>query len=163
MQTLYVFYDDRCELCRRVRHWAHDRPAFVRLVFLRAGSAEAEQIAPGLTGNTVAVKDLVAVGDGGEVYRGDSAWVMGFYALEEFREWSYRMASPALRPFARRAFGFLATHRANVSDWMGWTDDKAAEVFGRVEEPACVSAASGLRKIHEMIAGPEPRDATPGR
>ncbi len=74
MQNLYVFYDERCGLCRRVKQWADDRPAFVRLVFVRAGSGEAELLAPGLTGRTVAVEDLVAVGEGGEVYQGDSAW-----------------------------------------------------------------------------------------
>jgi len=60
---------------------------------------------------------------------------MCFYALEQCREWSYRMASPTLRPYARRAFGFLATHRVNVSDWLKWTDEKAVEVFGRFEAP----------------------------
>ena len=38
-----------------------------------------------------------------------------------------------------------------------------AAVFGRFEAPPCGAAASGLQKIHSMIAGEEPRDTSTGR
>lgn len=163
MQTLSIIYDDRCALSRWLKDWAEDRPAFVALVFVRAGSAEAERVAPGLSGNSVVVADLIAVGDGGEVYRGDSAWVMCFYAVEEFREWSIRMATPELLPLARKAFVVLSRHRVRVADWLAMTDREAIAAFGRVAATEPRIAASGLRTIHEMVAGPEPRDTRPGR
>ncbi len=147
MQHLYVLYDDRCGLCRWIKGWATEQPAFIPLVFIPAG--EAERLIPGASTPGVP-EELVVVSDEGEVYRGDSAWIMCFYALEEFREWSLRLASPALRPLARKAFALVSRHRVNVSDWLGLTDDEAARVFGRVDAPACEIDGSPLRRIHVM-------------
>ena len=88
---------------------------------------------------------------------------MVFYALEEFREWSLRMAEPALRPLARKAFLMITRHRVNVLDWLGLTDREAIAVFGRVETGTAEASASGLQKIHRMIGGEEPREVRSGR
>ena len=134
MQRLYVLYDDR-ERPLPLGQGLGEGPAGVRRVGLRArrvrtrrtGSPRGLRDAPGRS------SELVAVGDGGEVYRGDSAWIMFFYAMEEFREWSFRLAAPALRPLARKAFVLLSKNRVNVADWLGLTDREAAAVFGRVD------------------------------
>ena len=53
---------------------------------------------------TVSDLELVVVDDSGGVYRNGSAWIMCLYALREYREWSLRLATPALFPLARQAF-----------------------------------------------------------
>ena len=58
------------------------------------------------------------VSDEGHIYRDSSAWIMCLYALEDYREWSLRLASPALRPFARQAFAFVSKHRSSISQWL---------------------------------------------
>ncbi|MCA1685739.1 MAG: DUF393 domain-containing protein, partial [Planctomycetia bacterium] len=162
MKRLYVLYDDRCGLCRWVKTWAQHQPTFVELIFLPAGSREAESLFPGLC-RPGEPEEVIAVGDEREVYRGDSVWIMCFYAMEEFREWSFRLASPELRPLARKAFAMLSRHRVRVSDWLGLTDREAVSVFGKYDAPACEWPASSLQKIHRMVTGVEPRDVPTGR
>ena len=164
MHRLYMIYDERSTLCRWVRAWARDQPAFVELVFVPSGSREAERRFPGLP-KLDANEDMVAVSDEGHVFRGDSAWIICFYALEEYREWSYRLATPGMRPMARKAFKMLSKTRVNVSDWLELTDRDAATVFGRFDDQANGGAsASSLQKIHEMmVVGLEPRDESTGR
>ncbi len=162
MERLYVLYDGRCGLCRWVKSWAKDQAAFVPLVFVPAESPEAERLVPG-SSQSDSLEELVVVSDEGHLYRGDSAWIMCFYALEEFREWSCRLASPALRPLARKAFALLSKHRVQVSDWLGLTDHEAVRIFERIEAPACEVAASGLQSIHAMLANSESRNAQSGR
>jgi len=46
--------------------------------------------------------DLVVISDEGQVYLNNSAWIMAIYALEEYRDWAYRLAHPLVLPFVRR-------------------------------------------------------------
>ena len=48
--------------------------------------------------------ELVVVADTGEVWSGDTAWLMVLWALVEYRDWSYRLADPLLLPTARSFF-----------------------------------------------------------
>ena len=134
MQRLYVLYDDKCGLCRRVKAWAGVQPAIVELVFVAAG--EAERLIPGVS-KPDTPEELVAVGDDGSVYRGDAAWIMCFYALEDYREWSFRLASPVLRPLARQAFAALSKSRGRVSDFLGLNDGELERVLAKEATPAC--------------------------
>ena len=93
MERLYVLYDERCGLCRWAREWASTQPAYIALTFLAAGSDEARRLFPGLSESS-APEELVVVGDRGEVYRNDSAWIMCLFALEAYREWANRLATP---------------------------------------------------------------------
>jgi len=40
---------------------------------------------------------------------------MCLYALEDYRDWSVRLASPTLKPFARAAFELVSRNRQIVS------------------------------------------------
>jgi hypothetical protein len=102
---------------------------FVAVVFVSAWSDEARRMFPGLRLGEP-VEELVAVSDEGAVYRGGSAWVMVLYCLSDYREWSLRLASPALLPLARQAFDLLSKRRGVVShmlhldhgdEWLGAT------------------------------------------
>jgi predicted DCC family thiol-disulfide oxidoreductase YuxK len=136
MHRLYVLYDARCGLCRLARLWASEQPAYLELVFLPAGSDEAKMRFPGLSA-TDPPEELVVVSDEGHIYRDSSAWIMCLYALEDYREWSLRLASPALRPFARQAFAFVSRHRSSISTWLRLSDADAVQALRRVEAPSC--------------------------
>ncbi len=163
METLYFLYDDYCPLSRWLKDWANGRRAFVNMVFTRANTPEADRIAPGISGDSKAVADLVAVSDQGEVYRGDSAWVMAFYATEEFREWSIRIAEPSLKPLVKKAFTALAQHRTWGRNWLTMTDRELRNELDPIKVPEFVIPASGLQKVHQMVAGLEPRETNLGR
>jgi len=59
--------------------------------------------------------ELIVISDLGGVYRGAEAWIMCLYALVDYREWSLRLARPALLPLARRVFEWVGDSRADIS------------------------------------------------
>ena len=122
MNTLYVLYDGKCEFCRRCRAWLGRQPAFVRLAFIPLQSPEVsirfsgiEKFHPG--------DRLVVIGDAGEVWRGESAWIICLWALREYREWSLRLANPLLMPFARRVCEMVSENRHAISRWFARESD----------------------------------------
>ena len=74
MKRLTIRYDPGSIACLRAVMWMKLQPALVRLSFERGDAAN----------------DLVAVGDGGEVWRGAKAWTMCLYALERHRALSLK-------------------------------------------------------------------------
>lgn len=122
MKTLYVLYDDDCALCRRCRRWLGAQPAFVELRFLPLGAAETACRFPGIE-RFHPREQLLVVSDEGDVYQGPHAWIMCLYALREYREWSQRLASPLLLPWARRVCELVSENRLSLSAWLRRLDD----------------------------------------
>jgi predicted DCC family thiol-disulfide oxidoreductase YuxK len=141
MQRLYVLYDARCGLCRLARLWASSQPAFIELIFIAAGSDEAKMRFPGLSTSDLP-EELIVVSEEGEIYKDSSAWIMCLYALEDYREWSLRLASPLLRPLARQAFVLVSKNRKHISHWLQLSDREAAAVLNRIDAPSCAWTAS---------------------
>ncbi|MBX6316344.1 MAG: DUF393 domain-containing protein [Isosphaeraceae bacterium] len=138
MRQLYILYDARCGLCSWARRWMLRQPAYLELIFLPAGSERAERLFPGLAcpGTT---EELIVISDEGGVYREGDAWIMCLYALQEYREWSLRLASPALRPLARQGFALLSKQRGRISRWLNLVSEaEVAEALRHVVAPACV-------------------------
>ena len=104
MTNLTVFYDSRCGFCCAVRDWI----------------ARQRQIVPVLCRpNTGGTDELLVVADTGEVWAGDAAWLMVLWALDEYRAWALRLASPALLPVARRLFKTVSGYRGELSCRLG--------------------------------------------
>ena len=83
MNALIVFYDARCGLCCAVRDWIGRQRQLIP-VECRPKSPDMDE--------------LVVVADTGEVWSGDTAWLMVLWALADYRDWSYRLADPLLLP-----------------------------------------------------------------
>lgn len=138
MRRLHVLYDARCGLCNRARRWLEDQPTLVELVFLPAGSEAAARQFPTLTVEGAEPEELVVIADDGGVYRGGDAWIIVLYATEAHREWSLRLASPALRPLARRAFAWISGNRGWLSRRLGLAGEtELVATLGRIADPAC--------------------------
>ena len=116
MKTLYVLFDAKCELCRRVRVWLQGQPPFVPLTFVPLQSPDLEERFPGVTAMEPA-RQILIISDEGNVWRGADAWIMCLWALREFRAWSQRLASPLLRPFAMRVCDLVSRNRHRFSAW----------------------------------------------
>jgi predicted DCC family thiol-disulfide oxidoreductase YuxK len=105
-----VIYDDSCGFCVRCRWWLARQPVFVEFVFVPRSSAALARLFPGLQLGPKA--ELIVVGDAGQVYRDDAAFIMCLYGLRAYREWALRLANPALMPLAARFFRGAAGSRA---------------------------------------------------
>jgi predicted DCC family thiol-disulfide oxidoreductase YuxK len=138
MKKLYVLYDASCGVCVRARAWMGRQPALIELEFVPADSPVARTLFPALAG---ASEELTVVSDEGEVWRGTAAWLMCLWALAEFREWSHRMSSPALAPFARQALELLSKNRKTLSGWLRLLpEDAVADRLKGAGSPACAGA-----------------------
>jgi predicted DCC family thiol-disulfide oxidoreductase YuxK len=136
MKWLAVIYDDHCGLCSRLRKWLERRPVYVplRLVPLHAPSLALRF--PGI-GAFEPGEQLVVVSDEGVVWRGDKAWIMVLWALREGREMAARLASPALRPLARKLVRAVSENRLRLSGWLGIRP----EVTTRITPPNCAQGS----------------------
>lgn len=62
-----------------------------------------------------APSELIVISDEGGVYRGGQAFIICLYALENYREISEDLATPAMLPWARRGFELLSKNRGVFS------------------------------------------------
>ena len=111
MHMLTILYDAGCELCRRCRIWMEGEPAWVELEFVASSSDDARArfgTIPWRSG------ELVVVADDGRVWAGGAAFLVCLWALREWREWSYRLASPELVPLAELCFRVLSAERRTI-------------------------------------------------
>ena len=138
MKRLTLLYDAGCGLCSRAHDWLSRQDALLELEFVRAGSAEARARYPSLD-HPDPPEELVAVDDEGGVYRDDDAWIMTLYALEHYRGWALRLATPALRPLARAAFDWVSRHRRGLSKRLALAPDHdVALALAQRPPAACV-------------------------
>ena len=122
MRSLTVLYDARCGLCSNARRWLEGQPQIVPLELLAADSAEARRRFPPLA--ETEPEELVVVTDEGDVYRGSHAWIVCLWALQDYREWSFRFAQPALLPIARGIVEWVSTRRHRLSRALGMMSDQ---------------------------------------
>ena len=133
--SLYVLYDEHCELCSRLKDWLAAQHSWISLTVLPAASARARAIFPDL--HRIACGDLVVVSDAGEVYLDHHAWILCLYALEEYRDCAVRLSSPVLLPLARQAFDILSKDRAAMSRWMGASEGELAHELNATKPFSC--------------------------
>jgi predicted DCC family thiol-disulfide oxidoreductase YuxK len=137
MTSLTVLYDAGCGFCVRCRRWLESQQQLVPLTFVPAGSLEARTLFPSLYGAD-AEEELIAVDDQGGVYEGTDAWLICLYALAEYREWSFRLAQPALRPLARVAFEWLSRNRRALSQQLHLApEDQLVATWAPLSPTAC--------------------------
>lgn len=137
MRSLYLLYDERCELCCRLKQWLAEQESWLELRLLPCGSAESLRMFPGLE-QIASADDLVAISDEGEVYLNNRAWIMCLYALVEYREWAWRLAHPLLLPLARQAFAAVSGNRHTLSRWLkSASPDTIADELRQVPMATC--------------------------
>lgn len=149
MKNLYVLYDERCAICKRLRDWLLVQRSWIGLSMIAAGSPRAKALFPGLE-KIASASDLVAISDAGEVYLNNHAWIMCLYALEDYRDWALRLASPLLLPLARQAWETLSKNRQAISRWIGSSEQQLATELKGVRLEPCETETS------QSQAGPKP-------
>jgi predicted DCC family thiol-disulfide oxidoreductase YuxK len=137
MQKLYVLYDPKCEICRRLKDWILVQRSWIGIAVLEAGSEKARRLFPEL--EQIATKDdLAVISDEGAVYLNNHAWIMVLYAMVEYRDWAARLTHPILAPLARQAFAALSKNRHRLSNWLSTEDPEViADELRQVELEPC--------------------------
>ena len=126
--------------CAVGRGVAGRQPAYLDLTFIPAGSERALQLFPGLT-RPDQVEELVVISDDGAVYRDSRAWIMSLFALQDYREWSLRLAHPVTPPGAQ-AFALLSKERRRISRWLNLASEvEIAETLRHVDAPASIGGS----------------------
>ncbi|MBO0917216.1 DUF393 domain-containing protein [Streptomyces sp. NBC_01260] len=111
VERLTVLYDAQCSLCVHLRQWLMKQRQLVPLDLVPADSAQAHRRFPGLD-HSGTLEEITVIGDGGQIYRGTSAWIVCLWALAEHRPRSHWLTTPAGRPFARATVLAAAKYRS---------------------------------------------------
>lgn len=129
MKAISVFYDARCGMCRSVKTWLEQEPKFVALHFVAYDSRLAAGLFPKIT-DWHPEREILALSDEGGLYRGAGAWILCLWATVRYREWSLRLARPALRPYAEKLCRAVSRNRRRLSRLfrLGTDDDIRAGV-----------------------------------
>src|SRR5580692_5892258 len=156
MEKLYVLYDPKCEICRRLKDWILVQRSWIGIAVLEAGSEKAKRLFPELE-RIATQDDLVVISDEGAVYLNDHAWIMVLYAMVEYRDWAARLTHPLLMPLARQAYAALSRNRHFLSRWVSSAEPEAiaAELRNVVVE-ACPLSECALPEA--SMAAPNIRD-----
>ncbi len=114
MNRLTVLFDQDCRLCEAVVRRLREQDTYIELEFISSGAPRAARMFPEIV-STVPLSEVVAIADGGEVYRGDAAWLMVLWAMKRTRAMSLTLAQPLYRGLVRRAVASVGKHRLSLS------------------------------------------------
>ena len=144
MKTLTVFYDPQCGLCSGFRKWLEAQPKRVVVSFVDFRSPEAAERFPGLL-ELGADREVVVLADDGRWWQGGAAWVTCLWVTHAYRDWSYRLAAPALQPFVRKAVQLISENRLSLSRLLGMkTDDALLREIDTLPAAGCTTGTCRL-------------------
>lgn len=110
VRALTVLYDADCSLCAHLRSWLLRQPKLVPLRFVAAGSVAARREYPRLD-HARTMREITVIGDRGQVYTGQAAWIVCLWALADHRPRAHWLATPAGAPFVRVTMIAAAKYR----------------------------------------------------
>ncbi|MFI2373103.1 thiol-disulfide oxidoreductase DCC family protein [Streptomyces sp. NPDC018833] len=135
VRALTVLYDADCSLCVHLRSWLLRQSQLVPLHLVPAGSAEARRRYPQLD-HARTRREITVIGDRGQIYSGQAAWIVCLWALAEHRPKAHWLATPAGAPFVRVTMLAAAKYREATG--------------ARAAEAAVVAGPAGA----PVVAGP---------
>ena len=118
MRELTVLYDAGCELCCAASDWLAAQPTHIPVHLVAAGSDEARARFPGLD-HAATMGQLTAIGDEGDVYHDDNAWVVSLWATREYRALATRLSAPGLHRLTRGFTSWVGRHRGTLGPVAG--------------------------------------------
>jgi len=102
MSRLTVLYDPVCPVCRQARAWLEGQRQLVPLEFVAAGSPTALARYPALDHRSTLQK-ITVIGERGEVYQEERAWLACLWALAAWRPTAIRFSRPGKEKYVLTA------------------------------------------------------------
>ena len=122
MKQFHVLYDAQNDFALRCYGWLTAQPTVWPLEFVPFQAPELVARFEGID-EFRSRGPLLVVSDEGGVYAGSRAFIICLYVLERYQDWAFRLAAPALMPFAGIAFDLLAKNGRKFSRVMEKLDD----------------------------------------
>lgn len=144
MNTLTIFYDSNCGLCRCFREWLERQALWVSVEFIGFQTPDAARRFPNIE-KMKADRECLVLADDGRWWQGKDAWIVCLWATREFRIWSIRLASPMFRPLIGNIVHMISSNRLTLSRLMGLRSDQALAEELKQYRPACEAGNCGLR------------------
>ena len=141
MNTLTIFHDPNCGLCANFKRWLITQESFPTLQFIPYNSEKARQRFP-IIDDLNAGGEIVVMADDGRWWQGPPAWLTCLWALKRYREWSFRLATPALLPTVEKLCHLLSENRLQVSHLLHLRPERLTEI---VDETAVRCSQSSCR------------------
>jgi len=138
MKAICVLFDSSCEFCRHCVRWLGNQEQVVKVWCLPRGSRQAID-AFGEAVNEGGAAELVVVDSDGGVYRGPDAFIICLWALERYQGWAKRLASPALKPYARSMFKLISSKRHLLANVLSKVPDEEVALRLQAVAPSCES------------------------
>ena len=136
MNKLTVFYDHNCGLCRACRRWLSKQATYFAVEFVPYDSMAARSICPEI-GKLDPGRQIVAMADNGDIYRGGNAWVMCLYATREHRPLAMKLSSPILLPLAKKICALVAANRLSISSILRLKGDRELAEAAKAIDAGC--------------------------
>lgn len=114
MKTLTIFHDPDCGLCANFKRWLITQESYPTLQFIPYNSDKARARLP-IIDELDGGEEIIVLADDGRWWQGPAAWLTCLWALRSYREWSFRLATPALLPTVERFCHLLSENRLKAS------------------------------------------------
>ena len=134
MNSLTIFHDPSCGLCRRFRQWLESQTLWLKVEFVGYDAPEAARRFPDI-GEMGADREIVVLADDGKWWQGPEAWLICLWATREHRVFSHQLAAPRFRPWLRRIVHAVSFNRVRISALLGLRSER--ELEGRLPQPDC--------------------------
>jgi hypothetical protein len=105
-----VLFDERCDLCRRLKGWLAGQATLVPIQFVAAASDEARRRFPNLD-HPGSVTVLTVVAGDGAVYVGERAWLVCAWALPTWQPVAERLGTRRGLALVHLAVGLVDGYR----------------------------------------------------
>ena len=137
MKSLAIFHDPTCGLCARFRLWLEAQPKNIAVEFIPFNSTEASRRFPEI-GGLHPEKDIIVLSDDGRWWQGPAAWLTCLWTTRAYRNWSYRLASPAMQPLVKKVVHLLSENRFSISRLLRLqSEDQLIEAIESMPEATC--------------------------
>lgn len=144
MKALTIFHDPRCGLCAAFKEWLDRQAKYVEARFVPYNTPAAALLFPGLQ-DMGAGKDVVVLADDGSWWQGEPAWLVCLWTTRDYRPWAYRLATPVLRPFVKKAVHLLSENRLTLSRLLRLGhDDQLAKALNSAPDEGCRGGTCGI-------------------
>ena len=129
---LTVIYDEKCELCRRCRHWLASQPTYIDMQFYACGDSRVSELYGDYPWYRI---ELMVVSDGGQAWIGPEAFLMCLWATRRWRAMSFRLRGNAFAPLVERFFHALSDNRATISGMLRSHDCEGGSCSTNAQNP----------------------------